>query len=61
MRWTVIALSLAVLIGYLPVALLVADPPPLMGDEAYYARVPIEMRQRRNPPVRRFPVPVPSA
>ncbi|MDT7971886.1 MAG: glycosyltransferase family 39 protein [Armatimonadota bacterium] len=46
MRWTVIALSLAVLIGYLPVALLVADPPPLMGDEAYYARVPIEMRQR---------------
>jgi 4-amino-4-deoxy-L-arabinose transferase-like glycosyltransferase len=46
MRWIVIALSLAVLIGYLPVALLVADPPPLMGDEAYYARVPIEMRQR---------------
>jgi len=37
---------LAVFFGYLPVALMVADPPPLMGDEAYYARVPIEMRQR---------------
>jgi len=37
---------LAVFFGYLPVALMVVDPPPLMGDEAYYARVPIEMRQR---------------
>lgn len=46
MRWTILALSFAVLIGYLPVALLMVDPPPLMGDEAYYARVPVEMRQR---------------
>ena len=46
MRGTCTVLLLAVFFGYLPVALMVADPPPLMGDEAYYARVPIEMRQR---------------
>lgn len=37
---------LAAVVGYLPVAFALRRPPPLMGDEAYYARVPVEMRQR---------------
>ncbi|MCX7642913.1 MAG: glycosyltransferase family 39 protein, partial [Armatimonadetes bacterium] len=38
----------AILLGWMPSISLWLDPPPLMGDEAYYARVPIEMRERRD-------------
>lgn len=46
MRGQVALLALAILIGWLPVVLVMERPPPLIGDEAYYARVPIEMHQR---------------
>jgi len=36
----------AILLGWSPVVSLWFNPPPLMGDEAYYARVPVEMRER---------------
>ncbi len=36
----------AILLGWLPVVSLWLNPPPLIGDEAYYARVPVEMRER---------------
>lgn len=40
------ALAFAILFGWLPVALVIWEPPPLIGDEAYYARVPFEMKER---------------
>lgn len=39
-------LVVAILIGWMPTLSLWLDPPPLVGDEAYYARVPVEMRER---------------
>jgi len=41
-------LLVAGLIGWAPVILFFADPPALTGDEAYYARVPVEMRERED-------------
>ncbi len=46
MRGQVAALAFAILLGWLPVGLVIWQPPPLIGDEAYYARVPVEMRER---------------
>lgn len=37
---------IAVVIGWSPVLSLWLKPPPLIGDEAYYARVPVEMKER---------------
>jgi 4-amino-4-deoxy-L-arabinose transferase-like glycosyltransferase len=39
-------LALAILIGWMPAVSLWLNPPVLTGDEAYYARVPVEMRER---------------
>ncbi|MFN4179228.1 MAG: phospholipid carrier-dependent glycosyltransferase, partial [Armatimonadota bacterium] len=39
-------LLVAILLGWLPMVSLWFKPPPLIGDEAYYARVPVEMRER---------------
>jgi len=36
----------AVLLGWMPLFSLWLNPPVLTGDEAYYARVPVEMRER---------------
>ncbi len=41
-----VGLWLTVLLAYLPVVLIHRQPPPLTGDEAYYARTPLEMLQR---------------
>ncbi|MFA0742647.1 MAG: hypothetical protein DFNUSKGM_002774 [Candidatus Fervidibacter sacchari] len=39
-------LALAILLGWMPAVSLWLNPSVLTGDEAYYARVPIEMRER---------------
>ncbi|MFN3421835.1 MAG: ArnT family glycosyltransferase, partial [Armatimonadota bacterium] len=39
-------LLMAISLGWLLTISLWFNPPPLIGDEAYYARVPIEMRER---------------
>lgn len=41
-------LLVAIVLGWLPMVYLWFNPPPLIGDEAYYARVPVEMRERRD-------------
>ncbi len=38
----------AILLGWTPTLSLWLNPPPLIGDEAYYARVPVEMRERKD-------------
>jgi len=39
-------LTLAILLGWMPAVSLWLSPPVLIGDEAYYARVPVEMKER---------------
>ncbi len=39
-------LTLAILLGWMPAVSLWLNPPVLIGDEAYYARVPVEMKER---------------
>jgi len=39
-------LTLAILLGWMPAVSLWLSPPILIGDEAYYARVPVEMKER---------------
>ena len=39
-------LTLAILLGWMPAVSFWLNPPVLIGDEAYYARVPVEMRER---------------
>ncbi|MCS7224138.1 MAG: glycosyltransferase family 39 protein [Armatimonadetes bacterium] len=41
-----VTLWVVVVLGYLPVMLILRNPPALMGDEAYYARCPLEMSNR---------------
>ncbi len=41
-------LLVAILVGWMPTIFLWLNPPPLTGDEAYYARVPVEMRERKD-------------
>lgn len=44
-KW-LLFLVVAVIVGWLPIVSLWLNPPALIGDEAYYARVPVEMRER---------------
>lgn len=43
-----LVLVVSLLLGWLPALSLWLNPPPLIGDEAYYAQVPVEMRERKD-------------
>ncbi|MCS7191826.1 MAG: glycosyltransferase family 39 protein [Armatimonadetes bacterium] len=47
-RHQILLLVTAILLGWITTIALWLNPPTLTGDEAYYARVPVEMRERKD-------------